>query len=141
MTEEQKKQQTIQWIVTLILMLVGIYNHLALINNMPHIEIVDEVITRYVTWGYETVVGIYAFWINNNITSPAQLVQVLLNELKNSQISTEQVDLLIRIVDSLIKGELTTEQLKEFVENPELKEIANAHLDGQTVEVTIQESE
>ena len=145
MTEEQRKKQVVEWVVSAIALIVGLYNHLALIKGWAHIEIVDTVTTQYVNWFYDTIVGIIVFWRNNNITSFAQLVQVLLNKLKNNTISPAQVEEFIsndtvRLVsEEIAKGNVTNEQIMAFLTEPQLKEIADAHNNGQTVNVNIQE--
>ena len=139
MTEEQKKQQTIEWVVTGILLLLGFYNHLALIFSWPHIEVVDAEVTRVVGWFYELVVGFYAYWRNNNITSPAQAAQVILNKFKKR--SFTDTGLILKLVDMVSSDEISAEQLQEFVDNDDLKEITQAHIDGKTVEVNIPEGE
>lgn len=139
MTEQDKKKQTIEWIVTGIAMLIGLYNQIAITKGWAHIQVGDSQLTLYVTWFYELVVGAIAFWRNNNITSPAQLVQVLLDKIKQGLLSNEQMQVILKIAEMLINKELTIEQLDLFLNDNSLREIANAHLNGETVDVNITE--
>lgn len=119
MTEQNRKTQTIEWIVTGIAMLLGMYNQIAITKGWVHIEIGDIQLTQYVTWFYELIVGAIAFWRNNNITSFAQLTQAVLNALKNGTLQPNQVEALLN--------------------SEELRQIADAHSKGQLVNVNIEE--
>lgn len=143
MTEDQKKKQIVEWVVTGIAMLVGLYNHLAMIKNWPHIEIVDEVTTKYVNWFYDLIVGAIAFWRNNNITSFAQLCQILLNKLKEGIISPAQVEEFINnptvqmVAEKLQDKNFDPELIEALLTNSEIQEIAQAELEGKEINVKI----
>ena len=143
MTEQERKNQIIQWVVTGILLGLGFYNQLAQIKNWPHFEIGDAVLTRYVTWFYELIVGAWAFWHNNNITSFAQLVQLVLNALKDGTITPTQVENLLTnpVVQRVANGEstVTEEQLDYFLFDKDIQEITQAQLEEKEVTVQINE--
>ena len=111
------KEQTISWIVTGIAMLLGLYNQLAITQGWVHLEFADAQLTQYVTWFYELVVGLIAFWRNNNITSEAKVSQIVLDALKSNVV--------------------TDDQILAFLESEELQDIADAHNNGQDIEVEI----
>ena len=144
MTQDQKKKQIVEWVVTGIAMLVGLYNHLALIKNWPHIEIVDEVTTKYVNWFYDLIVGAIAFWRNNNITSFAQLCQILLNKLKEGLISPAQVEEFIdnptvqMVAEKVQDKNFNPELIDVLLTNSELQEIAQYELDGKEINVKVE---
>ena len=143
MTQDQKKKQIVEWVVTGIAMLVGLYNHLAMIKNWPHIEIVDEVTTKYVNWFYDLIVGTIAFWRNNNITSFAQLCQILLNKLKEGIISPAQVEEFINnptvqmVAEKLQDKNFDPELIEALLTNSEIQEITQAELEGKEINVKI----
>ena len=141
MTEQDKKQQTIQWIVTGILLLAGLYNQLALIKEWPHIELVDSQVTQYVTWFYELIMGAIAFWYNQNITTDSQISQCVLNSLKNNSITQAQVKDLLNneTVQLVIDSQVDPDVLETFLVEPELQEAAQAHLDGKDVNIDIKD--
>ena len=120
MTEKEKKDQTIQWLVTGILMLIGLYNQLAITQGWVHIEVGDAQVTSCVTWVYELVIWAIGWYKNNNVTGKAQVSQLVLNALKSDKVTEKQV--------------IT------FLENKELQDIADAHAQGQEIEVEINET-
>lgn len=136
-----KKQQTIQWVVTGILLLAGLYNQLALIKNWPHIELVDSEVTQYVTWFYELIMGVISFYYNQNITSDAKLSQAILNALKEGQITPAQVEDLINndSVKMVMDSDIDQDVLETFLVDPDLQEAVQAHLDGKEVKINIVE--
>lgn len=120
-----EKTQTIQWITTGILLILGFYNRLAQIKNWPHIEIVDAQITAYVTWFYELIVGAWAFWFNNNISPGAKLAQLVLNALKRGSLSEGDVETFLnnntvqQMVSAINEGKVTNNQLSTLLNNSE----------------------
>ena len=141
MTEQDKKQQTIQWIVTGILLLAGLYNQLAIIKEWPHIELVDSQVTQYVTWFYELVMGLITFWYNQNITTDSKLSQSVLNALKDNSITPTQVEDLLNndTVKMVIDSKVDPEVIETFLVDTDLQEAVKAHLDGKTVSIDIQD--
>ena len=141
MTEQDKKQQTIQWIVTGILLLAGLYNQLALIKEWPHIELVDSQVTQYVTWFYELVMGLITFWYNQNITTDSKISQSVLNALKDNSITPTQVEDLINndTVRMVIDSGIDKDVLETFIVDTDLQEAVRAHLDGKEVSINIQD--
>lgn len=140
MSEQERKNQIIQWVVTGILLGLGFYNQLAQIKGWAHFEVGDAVLTRYVTWFYELIVGAWAFWHNNNITSFAQLVQLVLDALKNGTINPTQVENLLTnpVVQKIANGvDVSEEQLNMFLLDKDLQDVVQAEIDGKDVEVMI----
>lgn len=141
MTEQDKKQQTIQWIVTGILLLAGLYNQLALIKDWPHIELVDSQVTQYVTWFYELAMGLISFWYNQNITTDSKLSQSVLNALKDNAITPAQVKNLLNndTVQMVIDSDVDTDILETFLVDKDIQEAVKAHLQGKEVKINIVE--
>ena len=143
MTEQEKKRQTVEWVVTGIALLAGLYNQLAMIKGWAHIEIVDAEITKLINWLYDTVVGAIAFWRNNNITSFAQLSQLVLNALKDKTVTPAQVEDLINndtvkmVSEKLQDKNFNPELIEALLTNTELQEIAQAELDNKEINVKI----
>ena len=141
MTEQDKKQQTIQWIVTGILLLAGLYNQLAIIKEWPHIELVDSQVTQYVTWFYELVMGLITFWYNQNITTDSKISQSVLNALKDNSITPTQVEDLLNndTVRMVIDSGIDKDVLETFIVDTDLQEAVRAHLDGKEVSINIED--
>lgn len=139
MTEQERKQQITQWVVTGIALALGLYNHLAMIKNWPHFEIGDEKLTEYVGWFYDLVVGIIAFWYNQNITKDSQISQCVLNSLKNNSITQAQVEDLLNndTVKMVAESEVDPELIETFLIDKDLQEAVKAHLDGKEVNIDI----
>ena len=144
MTEDQRKKQIVEWVVTGIALIAGLYNQLAMIKNWPHIEIVDAEITKLINWLYDTVVGGIAFWRNNNITSFAQISQLVLNALKNKTITPTQVEDLINndtvkmVSEKLQDKSFNPELIEAFLVNSDLQEVAQAELDNKEIKINIE---
>lgn len=145
MTEKERKQQTVQWIVTGVLLLAGLYNQLAIIKNWPHIELVDSEVTKYVTWLYELVMGVITFWYNQNVTGNAKISQLILNALNNNIVTPAQVEGLLNsetmktIADYLVQGKVTLEQIDTLAMDDEVRGAVDAINNGTQVTIDIQE--
>ena len=141
MTEQEKKQQTIQWIVTGILLLAGLYNQLAIIKEWPHIELVDSQVTQYVTWFYELVMGLITFWYNQNITTDSKISQSVLNALKDNSITPTQVEDLLNndTVKMVIDSKVDPELIETFLVDKDIQEVVKAHIEGKEVSINIED--
>ena len=140
MTEQERKTQTIKWIVTGLLMLLGLYNNIALYKGWAHLEIGDEQLTEYVTWFYEFIVGAYGWYVNNNVTEDAQVSQLVLNALKSNSITPAQVENLLNnpVVQKVAAGtNVSEDQLMMFLFDKDLQDVAQAQVDNKDVEVMI----
>ena len=143
MTEQNRKQQIISWVVTGILLALGFYNQLAQIKGWAHFEIGDAELTKYVTWFYELIVGVWAFWTNNNITTFAQLCQVLLDKLKEGIISSAQVKEFLEnptvqmVAQKVQDKDFNPELIEVLLTNEELQTVAQAELSGKELNINI----
>lgn len=145
MTQEDRKKQTVQWVVTGVCLLAGFYNQLAIIKNWPHVEIVDAEVTKLVNWLYDTVFGIIAFWYNQNVTGNAKISQLVLKALNNNAVTPAQVEGLINsptlktVIDYLASGKVTLDQIDTIATDEEVRGAIDAINQGSQVTIDIQE--
>lgn len=90
------KKQVVEWVVTGLLLLFGFYNQLAQLKGWAHIEVGDAQLTQLVTWVYELIIGLWAYWHNNNVTKDAGLSQDVLAALKDGAVTQSQVNELLK---------------------------------------------
>lgn len=101
MQNQTNNSEQINLIVRTIVGALALINAVLQLNNMPHLEIGDELITSFINSGALILTSIWTYWKNNNWTQAAKTGQQVIDDLKD--------------------GAITQNEVQDFLKNPTLE--------------------